>query len=61
MGLALKRLLRVGLAVLAGDQAAEVMGTGPLVEASLIAGLAGAGRYLRHKFPLRFWTRILPF
>ena len=61
MGLALKRLLRVGLAVLAGDQAAEITESGPLMEASMIAGLAALGRLLRHKFPYRMWTRLLPF
>ena len=61
MGLALKRLFRVGLAVLVGDQAANVIGSGPLFEATIIASLAASGRYLRHRFPQRLWTRFLPF
>ena len=57
-----KRIFRVGLAVAIGKEAAEIIPvSADVLDITVIAAVAGFGRWLRHRFPHKLWTRILPF
>ena len=63
----LRRTIRVGVATVAGSEAAalvptvsDAVGIGAW-DVAAIAGLAAIGKGLRHAYPKKSWLRFLPF